>query len=442
MTIGLALEIASNLMQQVIVIGFLYMFFDKPEGRVRRVVPFCAAVLLLTATATYFTLGKMFFHYLYYMIALAVMMLYTVVFLRGKLYLRFIVPVAVSNISIAYLTVNIMSAFGKIPFAAALTASEPFRCLVLFTANAIYGVFLYIVYRFGKGKINMRSLSDVLAFIVIPAMTCTVGLTALLAFETADFNEEIQPHIIIICLSTAVTAIIFWVLLVKAGRDARVRTDLMLSRQREELYRRSVLGTNEQLERISAMKHDEKNLLMSVGMLISEGEYDKAKALCDRTGEQLTATYTPVHTKNPMLNAILNVELEKALAREIDFTYELGSTLEFVEDSDVVSVIGNLCDNAMEYLAARPVAERKMELSVTAHQTYYCVICRNAVSGSVLSENPALLTTKDDKTIHGKGIGILRGIAEKYGGELLFAEENNILTVSVVLRGRSETTAV
>lgn len=438
MKLGLAVEIAEIFIQQVILIGFLYLFFDKPEGKIKRIVPLCAAVLLLTAASACFTLGREPFHYLYYIAALVVMVLYAVLFLKGKLYLRIIIPIAVSNILIAYLTVNVMSTFGKMPFAKAVTSSAMFRHMVLLTANIIYFVFLFIIYRFGKGKINMRSAIDILAFIVIPLITCTVGFTALLAFEAVDFNTDVQLHIIIITLSTGLMAVIFWYLLIKISRDSRAAADLMLSRQREELYRQSVLSSNEQIEKISLIKHDAKNKLMSVGMLISQGEYGKAQALCDSMSEQLTAAYTPVHTDNPTLNAIMNVELEKALAEEIDLTYEIGDSMKFVKDSDIVSVIGNLCDNAIEYLCKIEREQRKMRLSVTAYQAYCCVICRNRITGSVLESNPLMNTTKDDKALHGRGIGILRGIAEKYGGELLINEENGILTVSVIIR-RQET---
>ena len=433
MNVGLVLEITANMIEQVILIGFLYLFFDKPESKVKRIIPLCAAVCLLSAASIYFTFNEMTFHFLYYIFAMIVMVLYAVLFLKGKLYLRIIIPIAVSNISIAYLTVNVMSTFGKIPFSEAVTSSEAFRCLVLFTANAFYAVFLFVIYRFSKGKINMRNLSDILAFIVIPLITCTVGFTALLAFAAVDFNGDIQIHITIIALSTGLMAVIFWYLLIKVSKDYRVKADLMVSHQREELYRQSVLSTNEQIEKISAVKHDAKNMLMSASMLISQGEYNKAKALCESMSEQLSAAYTPVHTDNPMLNAIMNVEIEKAQEKSIDFSYEIGDTLRFVEDTDIVSIIGNLCDNAMEYLVSRPVEERKMTLSITVHQAYYCVICRNAVAGSVLQSNPDLQTTKGNKTLHGKGIGILRNLAEKYGGELLFNEDSNQITVSVIM---------
>ena len=168
-------------------------------------------------------------------------------------------------------------------------------------------------------------------------------------------------------------------------------------------------------------------------MLISQGEYDRAKALCNSAGESLSAAYTPVHTDNPTLNAIMNVELEKAQSNQINCTYEIADTLKNMRDGDIISLIANLCDNAIEYLVQIPQEQRQMSLSISSYKSYCKVVCKNAVASSVLADNPNLTTTKEDKTLHGKGMDILRTIAKKYDGELLINEDGNQLTVSVMM---------
>ncbi len=423
-----AAEVAVNLVQQTLLVGFLYLYFDTPAGRAKRAVPFALTTLLLSAAATFFSVYEMAFHYVYYIAAVLILVLYAVVFLRGRLYLRIIIPIAVSNILIAYLSVNVICTFGSLPF-----SSTPFRYAVLYTANLFYGAFLYIVYRFGRGEILMRRHSDMLAFLVIPLTTYAAGFAALLAFETAGFRAELQIYIVVITLSVGVTTVTFWYLLIKAGRDSRMETELLMTRQREELYRESVLSANEQIERISAVKHDTKNILMTAGMLIAQGEYDKARTLCERETERLNEARTPLHTDNPTLNAIVNVELDKAAAHGIDCACEIGDSLTFMEDDDLVSVIGNLCDNAIEYLAGLPAERRSMSLEVTVYRDYCRLICRNAIAGSVLGGNPNLRTAKPDAACHGKGVGILKRIAADYHGDVVFTEENQTLTAAVVV---------
>lgn len=430
MSIGLAVEIASNFIQLFMFIGFLYLFFDKPEGTAMKVVPFAVTSAIMLAVATIFTLNNMAYHYLYYVVTVFILVLYSVIFLRGRLFMRIVIPMAVSNILIAYLTVSIMSAFGSMQF---YEESGFSRCMVLLAANAGYCAFLFLIYRFGKGRVNMRRQSDILAFFVIPLLTCTVGMSAMLALEASGFQFDIEIYITIITVSTAVIVVIFWYLLIKVGKDSDVKADLMLSRQREELYKSSVLSTNEQIEKISAVKHDMKNDLMSVSMLISNGEYEKAKEICDSVSERLTTAYTPINTDNPTLNAIVNVELDKALANEIGFTYDITNSLSFMSDGDIISVIANLCDNAIDYLANVPKEQRKMSLAISEYKAFCRIVCKNNVETSILAENPELKTTKSDETLHGKGIKILRKTAEKYNGELIIGEENDQLTVSVVV---------
>ena len=50
-----------------------------------------------------------------------------------------------------------------------------------------------------------------------------------------------------------------------------------------------------------------------------------------------------------------------------------------------------------------------------------------------MSKNPLLHTDKADKKNHGKGISIVKSIAEKYGGDVVVSEKNNEFTVSVIL---------
>lgn len=432
MNVGLFFEVAANFIQQAMSIVFLYLFFDKPNGKAKRVIPLLSAALILLAVTIYGTVSALTSNYLYYLITAVITILYTTVFLRGKLYLRIIIPIAVSNISIAYLTVSVMSASGALPFLQGFALPQSLRYPVLFVADLIYAAFLFVIYRFGKGKINMRNKSDILAFIIIPLITCTVGLTALMLLKSVDFDGTVQVYVTVIALCTAVMVMIFWYLMIKSGKEAQIKTDLMLSRQREELYKSSVLSTHEQIEKISVIKHDMKSKMMSICMLISQGEYDRAKALCDSAGEALSAAYTPVHTDNPTLNAIMNVELEKAQSNEINCTYEIAETLKNMRDGDVISLIANLCDNAIEYLAQLPREQRHMSLSISSYKSYCKIVCKNAVASSVLAENPDLNTTKDDKTLHGKGMDILRTIAKKYGGELLINEDGDQLTVSVI----------
>lgn len=174
--------------------------------------------------------------------------------------------------------------------------------------------------------------------------------------------------------------------------------------------------------------------MKSIQELIQSGQYEEAARLCSEESGTLSRVYTPVSTSNPTLNAIMNVELDKAYAAGIDFTYNISDTLNEMTVSEIVSVIGNLCDNAVEYLIASDQVQKKMSLEISAKKGYRIIKCRNAIIGSVLGSNPSLTTTKSDKGTHGKGLNILKEIAVKYNGELSVNEDNGMLEISLILR--------
>ena len=168
---------------------------------------------------------------------------------------------------------------------------------------------------------------------------------------------------------------------------------------------------------------------------MADNRIGEAESLCSDVLNNLSAVYTPISTDNPLLNAIVNVELEKAATNKIEFSVKISDNLkDFSDTSDIVSIIGNLCDNAIEYLCTVPEEIRKMSLDISIHGKYNIITCRNRILKSVLAENPSLKSSKQDLDFHGKGTEILKTIAQKYDGDTRIYEEDNYFYCSVILK--------
>lgn len=438
-TAGLVVEIVFNLIQQLMFIGFLYLFFDKGENKVKNILAFLISVLLLFTMANYFTFNEMTLNHLDSIITIIVMLVYSICFLKGELYLRIIIPIIVFglNMLISYLNLFVMSTFGDVPFEEAITFSSSFRYMYLVVANLLYLAALLIILRIGNRKIQVVGKAEIVVFIIVAVALYAGSLSTMIFYKQLINNEELLPYIIIILVSLFVSAGVFWFFLLKISKDNKVKTELLLSKQREEMYKSSVLSANVNIEKISQIKHDISNNTMTISNLIKNGEFDKAQSMCDSIAENLSGAI-PIHTINPVLNAILNVEIEKANSQSIIFTYEINDTLSFIKDVDIVSLIGNLCDNAIEYLISVPEPSlKKMSLSISAHKNFYYISCKNTIKESVLSDNPQMATSKKDRDLHGKGLPILQRIAESYSGEVRIKEESQEIIVSVIVRNQN-----
>ena len=435
-TAGLVVEIAFNLIQQLMFIGFLYLFFDKGENKVKNILAFWISVLLLFTMANYFTFNEMTLNHLDSIITIIVMLVYSICFLKGELYLRIIIPILAFglNMLISYLNIFVMSTFGDVPFEEAIVFSTSFRYMYLTVANLLYFVALLILLRIGKRKIQVVSKAEIVAFIIVAVALYAGSLSTMIFYKQLFNNGELLPYIIIILVSLFVSAGVFWFLLLKISKDNQIKTELLLSKQREEMYQSSVIASNEYIKKTSEIKHDMNNTLSSIYRLIDSGQYDEAKRLCLDCSESITKVYTPINTDNPTLNAILNVEIEKARQNDISFSYTVTDSLDFVSSTDVVSIIGNLCDNAIEYLSTIDKGQRKMSLEITVRNDYRIIVCRNTILSSVLSVNPDMKTTKNDETLHGKGLSILRSVAEKYNGTLSCKEDDDSIEVTLIIK--------
>lgn len=435
MTVGLFIELLVNFIQQFVFVGFLYLFFDKTDNKIVNISSFAVSVLLLFSMESYFTLNEMTFNHLDSIIIVVVLLVYSVVFLRGALYLRIIIPFVTFglNIIVAFGLLFLTSFLGGKTMEEAVMFSTAFRYMYLVIVNLTYVFLLWLILRISKRKIYLNNIYDMVAYIAVPALCMIAMYTDVIIYEKTDFNDSIFFLIIINLIIMFIASFMIWFLLIKTSKNNKIKTELLLQEQREEMYKKSVLSTNEQIESISKIKHDIKNKTSSIYQLLESNEIDIAKKLCLSVDGELKETFTPLATKNPVLNAIVNVEIKKAIASGINFSQNISENLLLVDDSDVISLVGNLCDNAIEYLICIPKEKRYMELNIHSHNNFYCITCINTIKQSVLRENPNLDTTKADCKFHGKGLDILKNISNKYNGELVINEEDKKISISIIL---------
>ena len=99
-----------------------------------------------------------------------------------------------------------------------------------------------------------------------------------------------------------------------------------------------------------------------------------------------------------------------------------------------------MLDNAIE--AAKITTPACIEVSIFSddYKTNICV--SNSICKSVLNDNKNLFTTKTDFQNHGIGVRTIRGVADKYNGNVFFYEENMNFFCRVILQKNIETNTV
>ena len=433
-------EITVNLLQSIYFVGFFLLFLGGKFSTRKNIILLSIFIALNFAVLTYFTYNQPNIVMLDMFIGIILYEIYCITCLKGELAIKLILPFIVSliNTIISYGFIYSSSIISGVTFEELITKSSLFRYLFVCLANLTTMVVLFIMWRTKAKAYSLKKVSNVIAFVAIPLLAMMILYITMYVMILTNFQSNIIILLSIICVSMIVIAGIVWFMIARINKDNEIRTKLLLSEQKANLYKQNIISSNSQIETIKLLKHDMKNNISCIDALIEEENYDEAHNICHSLTNKYTSIGTIVNTENYLLNAVLNVEIEKAKSYGIPVKLSITNDLKmFKNSSDIISLIGNVLDNAISYLSKNKVKNNEINFSTGYEGSYSIIKCRNNILDSVLFNNPSLKTDKEDKDNHGKGITIINSIAHKYNGDVIIKERNKEFIITVILDNRS-----
>lgn len=433
-------EITVNLLQSIYFVGFFLLFLGGKFSTRKNIILLSIFIALNFAVLTYFTYNHPNIVMLDMFIGIILYEIYCITCLKGELAIKLILPFIVSliNTIISYGFVYSSPIIAGVTFEELITKSSLFRYLFVILANLSTMVVLFIMWRTKAKAYSLKKVSNVIAFVAIPLLAMMILYITMYVMILTNFQSNIIILLSIICVSMIVIAGIVWFMIARINKDNEIKTKLLLSEQKANLYKQNIISSNSQIETIKLLKHDMKNNISCIDALIEEENYDEAHNICHSLTNKYTSIGTIVNTENYLLNAVLNVEIEKAKSYEIPVKISITNDLKmFKNSSDIISLIGNILDNAISYLSKNKVKNNEINFSTGYEGSYSIIKCRNNILDSVLFNNPSLKTDKEDKDNHGKGITIINNIAHKYNGDVIIKERNKEFIITVILDNRS-----
>lgn len=433
-------EITVNLLQTIYFVGFFLLFLGGKFSTRKNIILLSIFIALNFAVLTYFTYNQPKIVMLDMFIGIILYEIYCITCLKGELAIKLILPFIVSliNTIISYSFVYSSSIISGVTFEELITKSSLFRYLFVILANLTTMVVLFVMWRTKAKAYSLKKVSNVIAFVAIPLLAMMILYITMYVMILTNFQSNIIILLSIICVSMIVIAGIFWFMIARINKDNEIKTKLLLSEQKANLYKQNIISSNSQIETIKLLKHDMKNNISCIDALIEEENYDEAHNICHSLTNKYTSIGTIVNTENYLLNAVLNVEIEKAKSYGIPVKLSITNDLKmFKNSSDIISLIGNILDNAISYLSKNKVKNNEINFSTGYEGSYSIIKCRNNILDSVLFNNPSLKTDKKDKDNHGKGITIINSIAHKYNGDVIIKERNKEFIITVILDNRS-----
>ena len=213
-------------------------------------------------------------------------------------------------------------------------------------------------------------------------------------------------------------------------------------RFQSSLMEQSLKSSQRTNEALAVARHDELHHLRTLAALCRE-QPERAAEYASSLVSDIEAIPTMRFTENRLVNAILTVQSDAAARAGVSFEAKakLPEHLPLPEQ-DVSTVLMNLTENALE--AAKNTPEEKKR-SVTVSLEIEDGMLLVTISNSLplgfdknTFRSRLSSTTKQDNELHGYGIRSVRSVVARFGGELRYSVNEDILTVNTAMELRTE----
>jgi len=172
---------------------------------------------------------------------------------------------------------------------------------------------------------------------------------------------------------------------------------------------------------IKTQRHDFVNHLQTVYGLMQLGENAEAQAFISELYTEVQVSGEVLRLAIPELSALLLVKVGMATSRNISFTIDVRSNLSrlTIRPFDLVAIMGNLINNALEAVENLTVPERKIRLQIFENSRFFILQTHN--SGYIAPDLRSILftpgfTTKDNRINSGLGLASIKHMTESYHG--------------------------
>lgn len=189
-------------------------------------------------------------------------------------------------------------------------------------------------------------------------------------------------------------------------------------------------------EHVCKMRHDLKNHVNTLNMLLSDEEHgqERAKQYLLEYVRQTAALQEFVKTKNSVADAVLNAKLMYCKEQDIPAVISVDKNIRGLTQTELCCVLGNLLDNAIEAELKLSKAQRKIEIKIVMIEEVLDILIRNRIAEPVLQDVQKVKnigTTKQDAENHGFGLKNVREIVKKYDGFMDLYEDSGCFCVHI-----------
>ncbi|MDE6787733.1 MAG: ATP-binding protein [Ruminococcus sp.] len=272
-----------------------------------------------------------------------------------------------------------------------------------------------------RRNIKSIALLNTKMWLMIDGVCLSVFIAVLV---TLNFMPENSWMGYPICLSGIITIFACLYLTLYIANSVLTAYQLQTMKKKHKYYEEKI----QEEERVRSIYHDMKNHLL---VLENQSGTDCAKEIAQKLRMEISDYEDYVHTGSDILDVIIKEKSHMAREKDIDFSAAVDfSEVQFIEPLDISTIFGNSIDNALEAAEKLPKEYRAVMIKAGIVHSFVMIVIENTCIDAPKGKSK---TTKDDKFLHGFGVGNMKKAVEKYNGECTSSCTDRKYTLKILI---------
>ncbi len=292
----------------------------------------------------------------------------------------------------------------------------------------------FMIKRTKKDSTYSLKWNEWFVLLIIPVISIfTMSFVSLIII---NIEEQLSPmqHIfsILSILGILMTNSLVYVLYVNIQKDHAKQLEYSILQQAFKSQEKSVEETKILYQSVRSIRHDLKQHFQVALTMLHSGKINEAVDYMEKYNDTvLDGISNKVFCDNDVVNYIINSKSKICSDRHIKIYIYIANEIPEFSDLDLCVLLGNALDNAIEGVSGDGNNEIYLELRNV--DNFFMISVKNTITNSVLEYNPNLISTKNEKEVHGLGILSMKEVVQKYNGSIEFYESDNKFCCDMLL---------
>lgn len=421
-------EMAVNAVEVTLILSFLVQYFGYKTETSAKYWGTALIWILSFCIVAFFSWTHLYENYAS-SLQILVNILFCVTLLRSNIFQKiFVSAFTMGLVAItATLTTLLVAKLSGNQVAFLLSHFSGIRVTSICLTKLLFFVITRIILRIKEsGKLKGM---DVIALVIVPMLS---DLAITLMMYAAIQEPSIQTIVLYAVGIVLILNIVVYFLFIRLGKAGKIKTEMALLALQNECLQENAKDIENMYDTVRALRHDLKNHLLCI---LSMAEERDVEGIEQYTGQLLqqqnTVNKLIMFSGSKVLDAIINSKSAAAERAGVRLSAVITTPLAGISPEDITIILGNALDNAIR--AAKDSQRKVVDIHIQPQGAYSSIVIANDITHPVLSDNPALRTTKNIRYRHGFGIQNMRQAVERNQGLIRFYEQNDRFICDILL---------